>query len=217
MAIRHYQHGLPFHVDALVLLPDQIHPIWSLPPGDCDYSKRWGIVKKYFTQHWLALGGVEQPVTETKQQYHRRGVWQRRLLRQAQHRLGSMRCATNGIIKTISITCISIRLNTAWLIKYPTDLIRRFIIGSSREFILTIGIVGGKLTTSCLNHIVNKRRVRITCLIGFCNQIDFKMLRGVYPTKKMWGIYPPQTSYSCKDCHYFMLRSIAIMKLRPVW
>lgn len=77
-AIRHCQHGLPFHVDALVILPDHIHAIWSMPPGDCDYSKRWGIVKRHFTQHWLALGGIEQPISESRKNNRRRGVWQRR-------------------------------------------------------------------------------------------------------------------------------------------
>jgi REP element-mobilizing transposase RayT len=49
-AIRHCRQHLPFRVDALVMLPDHIHAIWTLPVVDCDYSKRWGIVKKHFTQ-----------------------------------------------------------------------------------------------------------------------------------------------------------------------
>lgn len=77
-AIRHCQKQLPFHVDALVLLPDHIHTIWTLPEGHCDYSKRWGIIKKLFTQHWLALGGSEQVISRSRLRYRRRGVWQRR-------------------------------------------------------------------------------------------------------------------------------------------
>ena len=30
----------PFIVNAIVLLPDHLHAIWSLPPGDTDYSAR---------------------------------------------------------------------------------------------------------------------------------------------------------------------------------
>jgi REP element-mobilizing transposase RayT len=26
---------------AIVLLPDHLHAIWSLPPGDADFSTRW--------------------------------------------------------------------------------------------------------------------------------------------------------------------------------
>ena len=77
-AIRQCQQHLPFRVDALVMLPDHVHAIWTLPTDDCDYSKRWGIIKKHFTQTWLASGGTEQSVTASRLRYRRRGVWQRR-------------------------------------------------------------------------------------------------------------------------------------------
>jgi len=44
--IRRCQLKWPFTINALVLLPDHLHAIWSLPPGDEDYSKRWGWIKK---------------------------------------------------------------------------------------------------------------------------------------------------------------------------
>lgn len=68
----------PFQVDALVILPEHLHAIWTLPADDADYSKRWGAIKKHFTQSWLAAGGIEQPCTESRARYRRRGVWQRR-------------------------------------------------------------------------------------------------------------------------------------------
>lgn len=77
-AIRHCRRTLPFAVDALVILPDHIHTIWTLPPNDGDFSKRWGIIKKHFTQHWLARGGTEQTQTASRLRNRRRGVWQRR-------------------------------------------------------------------------------------------------------------------------------------------
>jgi len=77
-AIRHCRQYLPFRVDALVMLPDHVHAIWTMPQDDGDYSKRWGIIKKRFTQNWLASGGSEQPVTESQLRYRRRGIWQRR-------------------------------------------------------------------------------------------------------------------------------------------
>ncbi|MGR8980108.1 MAG: REP-associated tyrosine transposase [Gammaproteobacteria bacterium] len=76
-AIRHCRQRLPFHVDALVLMPDHLHIIWTMPPDDYDYSKRWGIIKKYFTQTWLNLDGTEQSVTASNLRYRRRGIWQR--------------------------------------------------------------------------------------------------------------------------------------------
>ncbi len=36
----------PFQIDAMVVLPDHIHCIWSLPENDSDYSGRWREIKK---------------------------------------------------------------------------------------------------------------------------------------------------------------------------
>jgi len=69
---------LPFRVDALVLMPNHPHSIWTTPTDDCDYSQRWGIVKKPFTQAWLASVGAEQTVTAARLRDRRRGGWQRR-------------------------------------------------------------------------------------------------------------------------------------------
>lgn len=77
-AIRWCREDFPFHIDALVMLPDHIHAIWTLPAGDCDYSKRWGIVKKRFTETWLERGGPEQTVTASRMRNRRRGIWQPR-------------------------------------------------------------------------------------------------------------------------------------------
>lgn len=41
-AFRDCRQRWPFRVDALVMLPDHLHAIWTLPPDDADYSKRWG-------------------------------------------------------------------------------------------------------------------------------------------------------------------------------
>jgi len=66
----------PFTIDAIVLLPDHLHAIWSLPPGDDEYSKRWGWIKKEFMKAWLALGEREQARTAGRVRDRRRGVWQ---------------------------------------------------------------------------------------------------------------------------------------------
>ena len=74
--IRRCQLKWPFTINALVLLPDHLHAIWSLPPGDDEYSKRWGWIKKEFTKNWLALGGKELRQTAGRRRDRRRGVWQ---------------------------------------------------------------------------------------------------------------------------------------------
>ena len=40
----------PFTIDAFVLLPDHLHCLWTLPDGDHDFSKRWRLIKTYFTR-----------------------------------------------------------------------------------------------------------------------------------------------------------------------
>ena len=38
----------PFVIDAMVVLPDHLHSIWTLPEGDHDFSRRWRLIKKGF-------------------------------------------------------------------------------------------------------------------------------------------------------------------------
>lgn len=75
---RDCQKKWPFTINAIVLLPDHFHAIWSLPPGDADYPKRWGWLKKEFTKEWLAGGGVEVWVSPARRRRRERGVWQPR-------------------------------------------------------------------------------------------------------------------------------------------
>jgi putative transposase len=74
--LRRCQLRWPFTLNAIVLLPDHLHAIWSLPPGDTAYPKRWGWIKKEFTKWWLQLGGTEQSVSPGRERDGRRGVWQ---------------------------------------------------------------------------------------------------------------------------------------------
>ncbi len=76
--LRDCQAEWPFEVTAIVLLPEHLHAIWTLPPGDDAYPLRWGWIKKEFTKAWLASGGNEQPVSETRRKRGDRGVWQPR-------------------------------------------------------------------------------------------------------------------------------------------
>ena len=77
-AMRRCQANWPFEVSAIVLLPDHLHTIWKLPPGDIDYSRRWAWIKKEFTKAWLDQGGRERITTPGRHRDGRRGVWQAR-------------------------------------------------------------------------------------------------------------------------------------------
>ena len=60
-AIQDLHRRRPFALDAIVLLPDQLHTIWTLPPDDEIYSTRWRQIKTPFTRDWLLQGGVRRP------------------------------------------------------------------------------------------------------------------------------------------------------------
>lgn len=77
-AFRECKQQLPFQINALVLLPEHLHAIWTLPRGDHNYSARWSIIKRIFTQRFLASGGTDAQVSVGKQREGRRGIWQRR-------------------------------------------------------------------------------------------------------------------------------------------
>jgi len=64
----------PFDIDAMVVLPEHLHSIWTLPEGDADYATRWMLVKQAFTQR-LEVLGVSSPAKGTKGE---RALWQRR-------------------------------------------------------------------------------------------------------------------------------------------
>lgn len=68
----------PVITHAMVLLPDHLHALWSLPPGDDRYSLRWAWIKKEFTKDFLVNGGTEQSISYSKRRHRRRGVWQRK-------------------------------------------------------------------------------------------------------------------------------------------
>jgi putative transposase len=50
-AFRAVRASRPFHIDAMVVMPDHLHCLWTLPPGDADFSTRWRLIKTWFTKH----------------------------------------------------------------------------------------------------------------------------------------------------------------------
>jgi putative transposase len=63
----------PFEIDAIVILPDHLHVIMTLPDADADFPGRWRRIKSHFA-HQLASSGV--PIARD----HRGefALWQRR-------------------------------------------------------------------------------------------------------------------------------------------
>ncbi len=64
----------PFHIDAIVVLPDHLHAVWTLPKGDAEFAKRWRLIKSSFS---LALPQGER-ISKSRYKKGERGIWQRR-------------------------------------------------------------------------------------------------------------------------------------------
>ena len=99
-AFREVKAAHPFTMEAVVILPDHLHCIWTLPEGDDDFSTRWRQIKAAFSR--------QLPNTErrSKSRFDKgeRGIWQR---------IGSMRYGTRWITSVMWITSITTR--QAWM------------------------------------------------------------------------------------------------------
>ena len=73
-AFRYARAHNPFHIDAVVVMPDHLHCIWRLPPGKTDYSIRWNLLKGHFSRA-MPPGDI---ITPSRSKRRERGVWQRR-------------------------------------------------------------------------------------------------------------------------------------------
>lgn len=64
----------PFDIDAMVILPDHLHAIWTLPEGDRDYPTRWMLIKAGFSRH-MPKG---ERRSQSRMRKGERSIWQRR-------------------------------------------------------------------------------------------------------------------------------------------
>ncbi len=73
-AFRYTRQRHPFAIEAIVVLPDHLHTIWTMPEGDSDFAVRWAIMKARFSRA-LRKG---EPVSASRRRRRERGIWQRR-------------------------------------------------------------------------------------------------------------------------------------------
>jgi putative transposase len=73
-SVRQVRARTPFHIDAWVVLPDHMHCLWTLPPGDADYSGRWRAIKIAFSKSVPA----DEARSSVRRSRGERGIWQRR-------------------------------------------------------------------------------------------------------------------------------------------
>jgi putative transposase len=55
-AFRTTRRERPFAIDAVVVIPDHLHIVMTLPPADADFPGRWRRIKSLFTRHVVADG-----------------------------------------------------------------------------------------------------------------------------------------------------------------
>ncbi|HSP01204.1 MAG TPA: transposase, partial [Thioalkalivibrio sp.] len=68
--------GHPFALDAIVVLPDHLHALWTLPPDDCDFATRWMLIKGQFSRGMPDL--ERRSRSRSRIRKGERGIWQRR-------------------------------------------------------------------------------------------------------------------------------------------
>ena len=57
-AFRTARRERPFTIDAIVILPDHLHTILTLPAGDADFSGRWRRIKGHFSSRMIEIGAA---------------------------------------------------------------------------------------------------------------------------------------------------------------
>lgn len=65
---------MPVETHAIVVLPDHLHAIWTMPEGDSDFPTRWKRIKREFT---IRSGHLRNRST-SKWIKGEAGIWQRR-------------------------------------------------------------------------------------------------------------------------------------------
>jgi putative transposase len=74
LAFAYARRRRPFQVEAVVVVPGHLHCVWTLPPGDADFSARRNLLKGHFSRS-VAKG---ERISRSREKRRERGVWQRR-------------------------------------------------------------------------------------------------------------------------------------------
>tara|TARA_R110000868_G_scaffold302899_1_gene563441 strand:- start:363 stop:881 length:519 start_codon:yes stop_codon:yes gene_type:complete len=67
-AFKHVMKKIPFELNSIVILPDHIHCLWTLPDDDNNFSERWRLIKKH----------VSHGINATLSRRAEKHIWQRR-------------------------------------------------------------------------------------------------------------------------------------------
>jgi len=73
-AFRRTRQDHPFTTDAMVVLPDHLHVVWTLPQDDADFATRWRLIKSAFSRGIP----ISERISVSRAARGERGIWQRR-------------------------------------------------------------------------------------------------------------------------------------------
>ncbi|MCG8367275.1 MAG: transposase [Pseudanabaenales cyanobacterium] len=65
-----------FTIDAIVILPNHLHCLWTLPPDDADFSTRWRLIKSFFSRHCPEHHKHQRSLSRLNKS--EQAIWQRR-------------------------------------------------------------------------------------------------------------------------------------------
>ncbi len=74
VAINKVKKQHPFKLDAMVIMPDHLHALMTLPINDNDYATRWMLIKAGFSRQLPKL----EKIDNSRKTKGERGIWQRR-------------------------------------------------------------------------------------------------------------------------------------------
>jgi len=73
-AINNVKHNHPFKLDAMVILPEHLHMLMTLPINDHDFATRWMLIKSEFSRKLPK----HERINVSRRGKRERGIWQRR-------------------------------------------------------------------------------------------------------------------------------------------
>lgn len=74
LAFKQGMASYPFILDGIVVLPDHLHMIMTLPPNDTGYAERLGFIKSAFSRQIKPT----ELISASRKSKRERGIWQRR-------------------------------------------------------------------------------------------------------------------------------------------
>ncbi|MGB7242988.1 MAG: transposase [Sulfitobacter sp.] len=76
-AMRATQQRYPFHINAIVILPNAIHTLWTVPEKDTQIRQRWSMLKSHFSRRLPpAYFQTRAQVERSDKHIWHRSIWQ---------------------------------------------------------------------------------------------------------------------------------------------